>query len=227
MIKKVFFTWNGLGDQLCLIGAAYNWYLKHGEKLNIGVNSNFFEKYFDHCNYMPWCHFHSFGYKTIKQTLKKCHDLKLEPTLLSPQQYIDTSFWYALFHRRHKLIRFENKHIMHSLCERMGFNGEVEISFNMDYSSFKSPVNVEEYICIMTGGVMNYKAVPSHIMQSIVNNFGTVFKFVQIGSSTDVPLLNVIDMRGTNLEVSCGIIRGSRFIITATGGLTHLAAALV
>ena len=80
----------------------------------------------------------------------------------------------------------------------------------------------DEYICIMTGGIQNYKAIPTTVMQTIVDYFKSRYHFVQVGSKKDTLLNHVIDARNSDLLQSLNILHNSLFLITGTGGLTHL-----
>jgi ADP-heptose:LPS heptosyltransferase len=58
--------------------------------------------------------------------------------------------------------------------------------------------------------------------QKIVNTFNS-FKFVQIGSSQNPLLENVIDRRGLKIRNSASVLKSSLFFIGLEGGLMHLA----
>ena len=111
----------------------------------------------------------------------------------------------------------------------MGLFGNVEIKiplkehFDENFPVFAPPKN--KYICIMCGGIQNYKAIKKEVMQGIVNYYRNKFKFVQIGSLKDPLLDNVDDYRGCDLSNSIILLKNALFLITGTGGLTHLAAA--
>lgn len=225
-MKKIFFTWNGLGDNLALVGAAFNYFLKTGEKALLGVPFNCFNDLFEYADFVDWCTYSSMSGKRRRETMDLCAKKNLEPIFITACGYkwLLPDFEYNInyWHRKHLILRYS---------ERMGLDGDVQIRIPIrkDYptsgnSSFLQNLIKSRYVCIMTGGVQNYKAVKVDVMQGIVNAYKEKFKFIQLGSKKDLVLSDVVDCRGTSLVDSISLLQNAQFLITATGGLTHLAA---
>lgn len=52
-MKKLFFTWDGIGDNLCLLAAAWNWFKQSGERPAIGGKPFYFYKKNDFIDFYP------------------------------------------------------------------------------------------------------------------------------------------------------------------------------
>lgn len=224
-MKKIFFTWNGLGDNLVLIGAAYNYFLKFGERPVLGVPSMIYSELFEHADFVDWCNFDAMHVENRNKTISMCHANGLEPIFLSAVGYR----WFQPG-RKSNITIWNNKHLMLRISERMGLSGSIRIEMplksNIPHCSGDLLEKVGSgYICIMTGGLQRYKAVRAEIMQGVVDSLKKDFKFVQVGSKNDELLFDVTDCRGTSILDSIQLLQKSCFLISATGGLVHLAAA--
>ena len=116
------------------------------------------------------------------------------------------------------------KHMITRYCERMGYSGEVELAIPIEVpDSLGNPP--KSYVCIMCGGLQNYKSLPLPLMQEVVDELKNIFQIVQIGSPNDPLLDGVMDFRGGSLIRAYGLLRSARFFIGNVGGLMHLAKA--
>lgn len=224
-MKKIFFTWNGLGDNLVLIGAAYNYYLKYGERAVLGVPSVIYSDLFECADFVDWCNFNTMQPRSRNETISMCHKRGYKPIFLSA-----ASYRWLQPGRKSNVTIWNNEHLMLRISERMGLSGNIRIEMPLkskivqDSNDFIEKIGLG-HICIMTGGMQKYKAVSAEIMQGIVDHLKKDFKFVQIGSKNDESLFDVVDCRGSSLLNSIRLLKNSCFLIAATGGLVHLGAA--
>ncbi len=224
-MKDVFFTFGGLGDTLCLIAAANCYYHVTGKKVTIGSPFPVFEKlYPDICDFVNWIHLSKFGHRVRKETLARCKKNGFNPVFLDPNKLVRKSFF------SYKTI-FQDKHMIHLLAEKMGLCGYFDIAYpKMSFSDDEALPDVLQsqsgYVCIMTGGLLNYKYVDTSVYQSIVDRYKSQYTFVQIGSAEDNTLKNVVDCRGTDILGSITVLKHASGFIGVTGGLVHLTAAI-
>ncbi|MCG5030378.1 hypothetical protein MAF45_02795 [Mesosutterella sp. OilRF-GAM-744-9] len=218
-MKKLFFTWSGMGDNLVLLAAAYNYFKLTGEKAIIGTNFKNLTKLCPYVEAIDWFTFNKLnsneGSKLIEQAMVE----DLEPTFItaSSYKYLAPSF-------KNNVTCWPRKHMITTYCERMGLSGEIEIKIPLDFG-FPIKNKEDQYICIMTGGLQNYKAIPCEIMQPIIDYFSDKVSFVQLGGKKDRLLKSVKDCRGLDILDSLRLLKNSLFFIGGVGGLIHLAKA--
>ena len=224
-MKDVFFTCGGLGDTLCLIAAANSYYQTTGKKVAVGSPFPVFEQlYPDVCEFVNWIHFSKFGHRVRRETLARCKENGYNPIFLYPNKLVKKSLF------SYKSI-FQDKHLIQLLAEKMGLSGYIDIAYpeiSLPESATlpEALQSLSGYVCIMTGGLLNYKYVDTSVYQSIVDRYKSQYTFVQIGSAKDNPLTDVIDCRGLDILGSITVLRHARGFIGVTGGLVHLAAAI-
>ena len=216
MSRNIYFTWDGIGDNLCLISAAKNYYDLTGEKLLVYIKHKELANNLHYLDLSDLIDFSSFNTDNISSTEKILKENKLTPVFLNTAIFKQLAPEY-----KHYIATWQYKHIITRLCERLGLHAPIKIDYSLSLKLNKVNLN-SDYVCIMTGGMQNYKAVNKTVMQTIVDKYKT-FKFVQIGSQRDALLENVIDFRGCNLLDSLSLLQSAQFLVTGTGGLTHLA----
>ena len=63
--------------------------------------------------------------------------------------------------------------------------------------------------------------------QQIVDRFTPAYQFIQLGTPNDLPLTNVLDLRGkTTIRQSAAVLKSSMLLITHVGFMMHLAMAV-
>lgn len=220
-MSNIYFTWNGLGDHIVLFGAAYNWYLRTGEKLTIGTSNLVYEKIFSYAKFSDVCSYDKFLPGKQQETLNNLNSNNYNPVFVNA-----SGFKYLAPSYKNNVTTWPSKHLITVICEKLGLYGNVKIEIPLIDVSSKLEIETPlDYVCIMTGGLQNYKAILPSLSQQIIDNYKSKFKFVQIGTLRDAKLENVIDLRGTSLIETINILKKARFLITGTGGLVHLAAA--
>jgi len=216
-VKNLFFTWAGLGDNLCLFAAARNYYRTYGTKLTvcdpIGLYSGA-----DFVETVDGLGFNSFADDQIKITTAKLDRLGFTPVFIN-----STGFSYLAPSYTKNITTWPKSHMITRLAERLGMSGEVCIDVPPITLQGSADGLPEDYVCIMTGGLQNYKAVSALVMQGLIDQFKNRFTFVQIGAKKDARLRDVIDRTGVAIADAATILKKARFLITGTSGLMHLA----
>lgn len=217
--KDVFFTWDGIGDNLVLLGAAYNYFRLVGKKPLIASDLPF-------VNYSDY----SIPVKNLslqkisteyKKTMKNMNSLGLNPIFITAADYK-----YLLPDNKKCITTWSSKHMITRYCEKMGLDGEIDISIplSIGQTATLSTINTP-YICVMCGGIQKYKSVKPEVMQRVSDFLSSKVLVVQLGSKVDPPLKNVIDKKNCTLIEAYNLLKGALFFVGAVGGLIHLARA--
>ena len=221
MKKKLFFTWAGIGDNLVLLAAAYNYYLKTGEKPYIGGSPSFFLKDAHFVNYVSDFTLEKIISINGNSYLKKAESEGLDPTFITA-----SGFKYLLPNFVENLSVWPDKHLITRCCERMGLSGEVRAGYpdlnEFPEQNFKCESKFDQ-ICIMTGGMQRYKAVNHNVMQKVASFLSNKYEVIQLGSPKDYKLAKCTDKRGIQLSEAVKILNSSKLFIGGVGGLIHLA----
>jgi len=126
--------------------------------------------------------------------------------------------------------KFPDKHIITTLCEEMGIEGEVVIEPGLNLTAKEKlfgRFSGKKQIAVMNGGVMLYKDLPAETTQKIIDELSDKYDFVQIGSEMDLPLKNALNMQGRlSLREVAAVLYNSDLFIGTIGGLMHLARAV-
>ena len=220
-MDKLYFTWPGLGDNLILLGAAYNYYKITGEKLNINVDFGEIEEGVEYCNFFRGFGLRSFYSDGVKRKTKECLSFGLEPV------FISTTDFRALAPSYEKYVTiWGKKHLITRCCERIGISGNVEIDIPLMRGEKQSQIeNSNKVVCVMCGGKQRYKAISPEIMQKVVDYLQEGYTVCQLGARHDHLLKGAKDYRGRSLKEAISILRSSQLLVTGVGGLLHLSRA--
>jgi hypothetical protein len=132
------------------------------------------------------------------------------------------------------IARTKNWHIISFMCQNAGITGSIAIR---PYLTLLEAEMIEgrlahQQIAIQTSGkgaryyLANKEWYPERFQQ-VVDALNSKYTFVQIGSSSDQPLKDVIDLRGkTSLRQTGAILKQSIAFVGLVGGLMHLARAV-
>lgn len=218
-MKDVFFTWGGIGDNLVLLGAAYNYYKKLEEKPLIGTDFPFIK----YTNYAR--HVEKLSLKKLKTNFKETMDW-LEENKYNPVFISASGFSYLGPSYKNNVTTWPSKHMITRYCERMGIDGIIDIEIPITVENI-NPVQKPKmpYICVMCGGLQGYKSIPAETVQTVVDFLSKEFLVIQLGNAFDSKLNNAIDFRNCSLISAYSLLRDAVFFIGATGALIHLAKA--
>lgn len=219
-MKKIYFTWSGIGDNLALIAAAYNYFLKTHEKILIGSKLSSLNSLCNYADFTQNFYFEKLNINNKDKIISDLRDNGYEPVFITANKYK-----YLAPSYNNCITPWPEKHIITRYCEKIGITGKVKIDIPLDLSKIPCDFDGKSYICIMTGGLQNYKRIKTEVSQGIIDGLSNRYTFVQLGSQHDALLKNVIDKRGVSLSQALGLLRNALFFIGGVGGLVHLAKA--
>lgn len=216
-IKKIYFTWPGLGDNLALSTAAKRYFEINKEKLLIGTTIPELFLNTDHCFVTNEVNFNTID--NIKQKLK---DFEIEPIFISASEMkkLDNGKYITLWSKQHFIATY---------FSRLGIEGKQNIVpyFVLSDKEKKFGKFRKNQIAIMTDGLQNYKTYDFENIQKIVNKLYKKYNFVQIGKETDRKLMHCLDMTGKcSIRETASILYNSLCFVGGIGGLMHLARAV-
>lgn len=214
--RKVFFTWTGMGDNLALLCAAWNYFKITGEKPLIGNNNFIFSKYCSFITPHDWINFDNV-IKNKESILERAEKENLEPIFLTASGYK-----YLAPKYENNVTTWPQQNLTARLCERMGLDGVADMSIPFDQEIIDVP-DKTDYFCVMCGGLQKYKQIASEQMQAIVDYLSKFHTVIQLGASKDPLLNNVVDYRNCDLLKAWNLLHGSRFFVGGVGGLMHMA----
>lgn len=221
-MKKLFFTWEGIGDNLCLLAAAWNFYEKTGEKPSIAGKQFYFYKKADFIDFYPDLSLSKVISIKGKDYIDHAKNKGYEPTFITA-----CGFNYLAPDFSSNVTTWEGGHLITRYCERMGLNGSIKIDFPSFLDMRLSPEiklkTSREIVCIMCGGLQKYKSISPDLAQNLVDFLNQKYEVIQLGSFHDPELKNAIDLRGVPLEDAACVLKQSKFFIGGVGGLIHLA----
>jgi hypothetical protein len=126
-----------------------------------------------------------------------------------------------------------SRHIIAELCNSAKIKGQIALRpyFYSTEAEKQKSAWTQGMIAIQSGGlaaklpIRNKQWFPERF-QEVVNQLKKHFKFIQIGSSSDPPLTDVVDVRGkTNIRETAAVLANCRLYIGTVGFLMHLARA--
>jgi Glycosyltransferase family 9 (heptosyltransferase) len=125
-------------------------------------------------------------------------------------------------------------HIIALMCSYMGLEGEVAIRSywhfqqrERDFGKFAKVQVAIQSTCLSKDAKMPLKEWFPARFQEVVDRLSSSVTFVQVGRSADVPLKNVIDLRGkTSVRETAAVLSNSRCFVGLVGFLMHLARAV-
>ena len=217
MLKDLYFTWEGLGDNLVLFAAAANYFDKTGKKLLVGSD---WAELAAKCPFVELVEGFSFRhvYKLgPEQAFTEVRKRGYEPKFVSAAGY---NYLAPTFDKNVTL--WASKHMITRYCERLGLSDEIQIEIPLSTPVVRKQ---SRKICVMTGGKQKYKALNPVVMQYLVDHLKGSFDFVQLGSASDPRLDGVEDLRGKKISVAFSQLQEASCFVGMVGGLVHLAKA--
>ncbi|MDR2526890.1 MAG: hypothetical protein LBC92_03390 [Rickettsiales bacterium] len=219
------FTWNGLGDNLALLFAAEELYKRYGKKTLISASHNNLEifKNSDAVDLIE-------GFSLIEIKRDKSLISELGKYAIKPV-FIHAIVYSKSFDNPGKNRQFlGGGHFFSYYCERIGLEGELQINPKLILTQEEKTFGrffKKNQIAIMSNGLQKYKTYPPHKTQNIIDALKDKYNFIQLGSSKDVKLNNVLDFRGkSSIRQSASILHNSDLFVGGIGGLMHLARAV-
>jgi hypothetical protein len=219
--KKIFFTYNGIGDAIMLSALAENFYNLKKEKLLITTQYKFlFEN-------NPNVEIIDFGYNLFFYPEKV---LKVNKELLAKNlKLIFLEYWAQRIRNNRKHLAYGDKHIIAELCEKAGLSGNVNIKPKVYLKDEEKQYGrfFENQIVVMSQGSAKNKIFDYKKMQNIVNQLKHKYDFVQIGRKKDILLDGVLDKRGVlTFRQIASVLYNSDLFVGEVGGFMHLARAV-
>jgi ADP-heptose:LPS heptosyltransferase len=141
---------------------------------------------------------------------------------------------YARVDREKDQSEPPQRHIIAELCRRAGVRGTVKLHprFLVQAEERKKAAWAGGLIAIQSSGLVghgpmrNKQWYPDRFQQ-VVKELKSRFKFVQLGSASDPPLDDVVDLRGkTSLRETAAVLENCRLYLGNVGFLMHLARAV-
>lgn len=141
---------------------------------------------------------------------------------------------YAKIDVERDMSLMPQRHILTELCARAGIEGDVVLRpyLNLTEAEMTSGKWAQGMITIQSSGLagimpMRNKQWFPERFQRVIDCLKNDFKFVQIGSSDDPPLVDVIDLRGkTRIRETAAVLANCRLYLGNIGFLMHLARAV-
>lgn len=217
-MKKLYFTWAGLGDSLVLLGAAYNYFKKTNERLTIGCDWKDLALKSPYVDYVDWFSFRQLYSRGVNFMLEEARQKGFSPMFITASGYK-----YLAPKYESNVTVWANKHMITRYCERIGLSGDIEIEIPLEIKTEQK--SKDDLICVMVGGIQKYKAIDPKVIQFIVDNLRKDFQIVQLGATSDPLLEHVQDMRGRSIIEAYRFLKKSKFFVGGVGGLLHLARA--
>lgn len=216
--NHLYFTWVGIGDNLCLFTAARNYFEKTGKKILISSSVPELLEGTDYCDYIS-----DNIFVNCAEYEKRLKKLGIKLSFISPTHI-------SWLNETQNVVLWPQQHIAAEYCSKLGINGQVDLNpyvhltkEEKEFGRFYS----KNQIAIMTDGLQKYKTYPFEKIQRIVNELHKKYNFVQIGSKADRLLDNVLDKRGSlSLRQVAAVLNNSNCAVLGIGGLCHLAAAV-
>lgn len=215
----VFFTYDGLGDQLLLIAAAKLYFQTTGYRLVVaGTRPELFLEeegiiFFDLASSR---FLEKFASKTCSSLLP-FKGWNFELNFISG----------ALFSNRQGKthIGWSKTHILENCLAKLGLSGVIDLdSVELSLGESLPRPKYSNYICIISGGAMPYKTIPHNLAQEVVEKLIENYTIIQIGLKSDPPLQNCIDLREKiSIPELAQLLRNAKAYIGPIGGLMHLA----
>jgi ADP-heptose:LPS heptosyltransferase len=141
---------------------------------------------------------------------------------------------YASVDRDKDMSLPPNRHIIAELCWRAGIRGPVALHpyFYIRNEEKEKAAWADGMVAIQSSGLggqwpMQNKQWYPERFQQVVNGLKARFKFIQLGSASDAPLNDVVDLRGkTNMRETAALLESCRLFIGNVGFMMHVARAV-
>lgn len=215
----VFFTYDGLGDQLLLIAAAKLYFQTTGHRLVVaGTRPELFLEedsiiFFDLASST---FLEKFASKSRSSLLPfKGWNFKLN--------FISGALFTSRQGETH--IGWSKTHILENCLAKLGLSGIIDLdSVELRLGESLPQPKHSNYICIISGGAMPYKTIPHTLAQEVVEKLREHYTIIQIGLKSDPPLKNSIDLREKiSIPELAQLLRHAKAYVGPIGGLMHLA----
>ena len=141
---------------------------------------------------------------------------------------------YAAVDREKDLSVPPARHIIAELCARAGVKGQIALRpyFCLTEAEKEKSAWANGMIAIQSSGLagkfpMGNKQWYPERFQEVVNDLKNDFKFVQLGSASDPPLTDAMDLRGkSKIRETAAVLANCRIFVGNVGFLMHLARAV-
>ncbi len=126
------------------------------------------------------------------------------------------------------------KHIVLKMADQVGLKGAIKNKpvFILDKVEEAKGEIVPNQVVIISSAMaaafpMRNKEWITERYQDLVNKLNVTYNFIQLGSASDTPLENVLDMRGkTTIRETAAILKKSKLLVSHVGFMMHLARAV-
>jgi ADP-heptose:LPS heptosyltransferase len=141
---------------------------------------------------------------------------------------------YTTYNKETDSDQIPEKHIILKMADDLQLQGDIKASpvLNLTPAERTAGEWAKNTIVITTSATaalfpMRNKEWIVERYQQIVDRFKDDYQFIQLGSSTDAPLINVTDMRGkTDVRQSAAILSNAALLLSHVGFMMHLARAV-
>ncbi|TBR79644.1 FkbM family methyltransferase [Campylobacter novaezeelandiae] len=218
--KNIYFTFRNIGDQIILMRALELLHQQTNEIFLVGTTlpELWKEVSFVKVVFLQEVKMHIYQ----KQQFKLLNNYGIKPIFLTQESFNKD--------KKGKFIRtYGLSHIVANVCSKLGLQGDVCVDLNLPLNEREKKFGRfvskdKKQIAIISGGLQRYKTYPFEKLQSVVDNLYNEYNFVQIGTRSDLPLRNVLDLRGKlSLREVASTLYNSDLFIGGIGGLMHMA----
>ncbi len=216
--KRIYFTFDCVGDTLLLMAALEYLYNATGKKILIGTA---YHELIENCTYLDVLEgFSEDAFNT--ETYADLLSADIEPVFITGTKFIESE----------GKVRpaWGDQHILVNVCNKIGVETPISVKTQMFlteqeklYGRFFS----KKQIAITGAGWQKYKTIPFDTLQDVVNQLKEKYSFVQIGHPNDPLLEGVLDMRQEGgLRKTAAILHNSDALLCGIGGMMHMARAV-
>jgi hypothetical protein len=141
---------------------------------------------------------------------------------------------YTVYNRETDSDQVPEKHIILKMADALHLQGDIDNRpiLNLSPAELQSEAWAKNAIVITTSATaalfpMRNKEWITDRYQQVVDRFKDNYRFIQLGSLTDVPLNGVTDMRGkTSVRQTAAILSNAALLLSHVGFMMHLARAV-
>lgn len=231
--SDVYLSWRGIGDQLVFRTACELFFKSTGRRLLLAVDR---PEFFVNCSGSFYVLYDLqpeliFSEALASDNFIEAHKYISKSGGCFNLRFIDVMKW------RQKdsvyLPEFQSHSMLEEMLRNLGLNGEFRNSSNLpllesEREEFKTKEG-KRRICVMAGGCVPYKILPTETMQGVVDSFlgYSDIEICQIGAANDPELFGVKRYNGIlSLRETASLLGNSELFIGTIGGLMHLANAV-
>jgi len=216
--KKVYFTFDCIGDTILLMSALKYLYIRNKQKILIGT---LYSELVVGCDYLDVLD----GFCEENLYTESYHHVihaGITPVFISSTGFV----------KENNRLRpvWGNNHIMVNVCGKIGIESKIKVV--PDFYLSEKEKNEGRYfedtqIAIISSGNQPYKSIPFDVSKHIVESLNHKYHFVQIGSIEDPLIPEVLDKRSIGgLRKTASVLYNSDLFIGGIGGLMHVARAV-